>query len=140
MENIQVQQIQASFTRVFARKAAVAERFYHHLFTELPEVKPLFKGDFSRQRDMFEAMLARTVRELTKPGGLQDISEYLIKTHANLQLTDEQLKAGGKAFAAAIEDALGEEISQSEKAAWEEAILRLTCSMNPSIVTQTKAG
>lgn len=140
MQRLQTQQVQVSFTRVFARKAVVAERFYHHLFAELPEVEPLFKEDFSRQRDMFETMLARTVRELAKPGGLQDISEYLLKTHASFQLTSEQLEAGGRAFAAALEDSFGEDFSFEEKAAWEEAISRLICGMSPSSVMHAKVS
>lgn len=131
METLTIQHIQGSFSRIYSRKAALAERFYFHLFENLPEVKPLFKGDFSKQKDMFEAMLGRAVRELSAPNGLEGISGTLLKTHSQFQFSSKQLEAGGHAFMAALHDTFGEDLTKEEAAAWEEAIMRLMRGMLP---------
>lgn len=139
MDVMNTQLLQASFTRLFACKAIVTERFYYHLFDQLPEVKPLFRNNFSRQRDMFEAMLARSIRELATPGGVTGFADALVKTHSNLQLTTHQVDTGGKALFLAIKDAIGDNLSAEELAAWERAISQLALSMKTSCVKQVNS-
>ena len=57
MNHRDIEDIRASFSAAYARKAALGDRFYLHLFRILPETKCLFAGDRSRQKELFASML-----------------------------------------------------------------------------------
>lgn len=131
MNTQQIKLIQSGFARVFARKGELTERFYSHLFQNLPEVEALFHKDFAKQKEMFATMLASTVRGLGDGDSFQRFGESLAQSHARFNLTSRHLDGAAQSLMAALRDVMGERLSPAEDAAWREAITRLTGMMAP---------
>lgn len=131
MNELAVENLKRSFAQVFAKKAQLTERFYTHLFDQLPEVRPLFTGDEGRQREMFGSMLVSSMRALAEPGGIEAQLDMLRRSHARLGLTAGQLEAGANALMAALIEVLGDQLSDEEVSAWAEAIVLLVQAMAP---------
>ncbi len=131
MNELAVENLKSSFALVFAEKAQLAERFYAHLFDQLPGVRPLFTGDEGRQREMFGSMLVSSMRAMAEPGGIETQLDILRRSHARLGLTPSQLEAGANALMAALIEVMGHQLSDDEKSAWAEAIVLLVQAMAP---------
>ncbi|NDW46191.1 globin domain-containing protein [Ruegeria sp. PrR005] len=125
MTDDQIRLVQSSFARVFARKADLTERFYHHLFRELPESRQLFKGDFPVQKEMFASMLAATVRGMSDAKNFQVLGHGLARSHARFNLNRADLKKAARALQAALSDVMADGLSPEETAAWNEAVAQL---------------
>ncbi|MCE8512496.1 globin domain protein [Ruegeria pomeroyi] len=125
MTDDQIRLVHSSFARVFARKAELTERFYHHLFRELPDSRRLFKGDFPAQKEMFASMLAATVRGMSDAKSFQLLGRGLARSHARFNLNHADLKKAARALQTALSDVMGDALSPEETAAWNEAVAQL---------------
>ena len=121
--------VQRSFARVFARKAHLADRFYHHLFRGNPKARALFGGNMSRQKEMFTTMLTSSVRSMSDSDSFDALADRLADSHARFHLTQEDLSVAVQALIGALRDVLGNELSEQEAQAWQQAITRLTRMM-----------
>ncbi|WP_171173021.1 globin domain-containing protein [Ruegeria sp. HKCCD8929] len=121
--------VQNSFARVFARKGELTERFYHHLFKNMPEAEGLFHGDFMVQKEMFATMLAASVRSLIDKGSFHDVGIALAESHARFNLTATQLQCAASSLMAALRDVMGDDLTPEEEGAWNEAVTRLAGMM-----------
>ncbi|MFY0311533.1 globin domain-containing protein [Leisingera sp. D0M16] len=129
MKPQEIQHVQQSFAGIFARKADLAERFYVHLFTRLPEARSKFRGNFVKQKAMLTAMIAACVRNLDDPHTLAELSERLVQEHAHLDLGPRESEAAKRALIAALRDVLGPALDPETEAAWASAISRVARSM-----------
>lgn len=118
----EIQHVQQSFAGIFARKADLAERFYVHLFTRLPEARGMFRGNFVKQKAMLTAMIAACVRNLDDPRTLEDLGAQLLQAHAHLQLSARESEAAKRALIAALRDVLGPALDTKTESAWASAI------------------
>ncbi|KIC24806.1 MULTISPECIES: globin domain-containing protein [unclassified Leisingera] len=121
----EIQHVQQSFAGIFARKADLAERFYVHLFTRLPEARGMFRGNFVKQKTMLTAMITSCVRNLDDPRTLEDIGVQLAQEHAHLDLGPREAEAAKRALIAALRDVLGAELDPETEFAWASAISRV---------------
>ena len=121
--------IKNSFSKVYASKAELSERFYHHLFQAVPESKGLFKSDFFHQKEMFSSMLASTVRSMADLKTFTELGERLAQSHARFGVSPEQYQAAADALINALKDTLQDNFTAQEEAAWREAIETLTQQM-----------
>ncbi|KIC19783.1 globin domain-containing protein [Leisingera sp. ANG-Vp] len=122
MNTQEIDCVQQSFAKVFARKAELAERFYVHLFARMPEARALFRGDFIKQKTMLTAMIAACVGNLEDGRTLQDLGKKLIEVHAHLNLDVRETEAAKRSLIAALRDVLGAELDPVTEAAWGRAI------------------
>ncbi|WP_291729319.1 globin domain-containing protein [Leisingera sp. F5] len=129
MELQEVQHVQQSFAGVFARKADLAERFYVHLFTRLPEARGMFHGNFVKQKAMLMAMIAACVRNLDDPRTLAELSSQLHQAHTHLQLGARESEAAKRALIAALRDVLGPALDPETETAWTSAINQVAGAM-----------
>jgi hemoglobin-like flavoprotein len=129
MDSYDIALVQSSFSRVFARKAELTERFYTHLFTCMPEVEPLFRGDFVKQKEMFATMLASTVRSLSNYQSFTQLAQILAQSHARFELTEAQMTNAAQSLMAALHDVMAGKLTPEEEAAWTRAIIKLTSMM-----------
>ncbi|UWQ79975.1 globin domain protein [Leisingera sp. S132] len=129
MEPQQIQHVQQSFAGIFARKADLAERFYVHLFTRLPEARGLFRGNFVKQKAMLTAMIASCVRNLDDRRTLDEIGAQLVAVHAHLGVGPRETEAAKRALIAALRDVLGAELDPETERAWASAISRVAGTM-----------
>lgn len=136
MKATDIDLVQASFAAIYARKAEVAERFYIHLFSLMPEVEALFGRDFSKQKEMFASMLTYCIKGLADRNSLDLAGDGLAKTHARLRLGARETEIAGRAVMAALEDVMGETLNVEQRAAWQRAITRVMQMMDTSRSTQ----
>ncbi|SPJ30430.1 globin domain-containing protein [Falsiruegeria mediterranea] len=129
MDSSDIALVQSSFARVFARKAELTDRFYKHLFACMPEVEPLFRGDFVKQKEMFATMLASTVRSLSNYHSFTQLAQILAQSHARFELTEAQMTNAAQSLMAALHDVMAGKLTPEEKAAWTRAITKLTSMM-----------
>lgn len=122
MEAKDVEEMQSSFSKIYARKAELAERFYVHLFVLLPEVEHLFGNDFSKQKEMFASMLTYCLKGVTNNQSMIHTGISLAKTHARYRLGPREIELAGKAVIAALQDVLGDDLTQAQGEVWEQAI------------------
>ncbi|WP_406645908.1 globin domain-containing protein [Aliisedimentitalea scapharcae] len=124
-----IQLVQNSFSKAFARKAELADRFYHHLFQVVPEARGLFQKDFFHQKEMFTTMLTSTVRSMSDQKSFADLGDRLAVSHARFGVAPAQYHAAANALIAALRDTLGDDLTREEEAAWTQAIDTLTSQM-----------
>ncbi|MBE1283723.1 MAG: globin domain protein [Rhodobacteraceae bacterium] len=129
MDHRHIALIQTSFAKVFKHKGELADRFYARLFEALPESRALFTQDFSKQKDMFEAMLASTVRSLGDTASFENLGERLALNHRKYGVDTKQYMAAADALTAALKDVMGDALSEDEERAWSEAVHALTGMM-----------
>jgi|GEM_PF-1404074 len=122
MDPRDVDEMRSSFPTIFARKAELADRFYSHLFVHLPEVESLFGDDFSKQKEMFAAMLTYCLKGVANSQSLPQARAGLVRVHARFNLGPREMELAGKAVMAALEDVLGNDLSTKQREIWEQAI------------------
>lgn len=131
MDDLAVKCLQDSFVKVFARKALLADRFYEHLFAQVPDARAMFTREMGHQREMFASMLTSSMRAMTDPEGMEEKVALLRGSHAQLGLTSAQLDAGANALMASLLEVMGDQLSDDEKSAWAKAIVLLMRAMAP---------
>lgn len=129
MDSTDIALVQASFARIFARKAELTERFYVHLFARIPKVEPLFHGDFVKQKEMFTTMLASTVRSLSNYASFTQLAEVLGKSHARFNLSQADMQNAAQSLVAALHEVMEGKLTPEEEVAWTRAITKLTSTM-----------
>lgn len=122
MEAQDIEVMQSSFAKIYARKAELAERFYAHLFALLPEVEQLFDGDFAKQKEMFASMLTYCLKGVANNQSMAHTGASLAKTHARYGLGAQETEMAGRAVMAALQDVLGDELSPEQVAVWKQAV------------------
>jgi hemoglobin-like flavoprotein len=125
LRQIEVQLIKVSFNRVFAQKAALAEKFYHHLFLELPDVEAMFTRDFSHQTEMFARVLTTGMQSLGRDRDMMVLVDDLLQRHKHLALTLDQMYTAQRALHLAFCEVMQAELTAAEVSAWDNAIGRL---------------
>ncbi|WP_240336764.1 globin domain-containing protein [Tropicibacter sp. Alg240-R139] len=107
----------------------MADRFYAHLFTRMPEVESLFRGDFVKQKEMFATMLASTVRSLSNYESFSQLAQMLVQSHARFALSEVQMTNAAHSLEAALHDVMEGKLTPEEESAWTRAIVKLTSTM-----------
>ncbi|MEP2715095.1 globin domain-containing protein [Pseudophaeobacter sp.] len=125
MESMDVKEMQSSFSEIYAKKAELAERFYVHLFDQMPEIEALFSDDFAKQKEMFASMLTYCLRGAVDNRSLIHAGDTLAKTHAQYNLGPREAEMAGKAVMAALVDVLGDDLSAAQAIVWQQAIARV---------------
>jgi hemoglobin-like flavoprotein len=131
MEN-QVEVVQSSFSRVFAKKAELTSRFYHYLFQARPETASMFTGNSGHQKEMFSSMLAVVARDLAQPKLFNFRAENLRLKHAPLLINRDQWQAAKGALTLAFSEVLKDDLSKEEDQAWAAAATKLIDAMAAS--------
>ncbi|MGR3622269.1 globin domain-containing protein [Pseudophaeobacter sp.] len=125
METRDIEELQSSFSTVFARKGELTEQFYCHLFTMMPEAKSLFKNDFHKQKEMFTSMLTNCLKTMVSNQNLSHVKDTLTKTREQFNIGPDEAGLAGEAMMAALEDVVGGDLSPAQKAAWKKAVDRV---------------
>ncbi len=135
LRQIDAQLVRGSFSKVFAHKAELTDRFYQYLFQEIPEAKAMFTHDFSRQKEMFARVLATGVRSLDGDEQLAPLVERLLLNHRGLGLTSGHMYMAQRALLQALQDIMTGHLTAAELSAWNAALRRLCQSMAAGIET-----
>ncbi|MDJ0517038.1 MAG: globin family protein [Trichodesmium sp. MO_231.B1] len=114
--------IEQSFAQIKPNAEKFAASFYVNLFTEYPEVKPLFVNtDMEKQQKKLLDALILVVENLRHPGVLKGVVEALGARHVNYGVLQQHYPAIGKALLETLKQYLQENWNPEVKAAWVSA-------------------
>lgn len=117
--------------KVYAGRHRIADRFYHNLFAEMPEIEPMFAKDFHKQKEMFSMMTTMLARSVASSNSLEPIARQLRRSHASFDISRAQFTIGGDILHAAFDAELGDKIGDCDREALRDAIDRLIDIMDP---------
>lgn len=118
MTPAQIQIVKETWSAVLPIQEQAAELFYGRLFSEYPEVKPLFKGDMQEQGEKLMKMLDQAVGALDEVETLIDPLKAAGKAHKGYGVKDEDYPKVGACLLWTLEQGLGNGYNESVKDAW----------------------
>lgn len=117
----QIRRVQESFALVAPIADQAAGLFYDRLFTQHPEVRPLFSDDIKRQGAMLMQTLALAVKHLHEPQQIMEPLRALGRRHVGYGVKDAHYPLVGEALLWTLEQGLGEAFDDDTQAAWAAA-------------------
>ena len=117
----QIRRVQDSFALVEPIAEQAAALFYDRLFTQHPEVRPLFSGDIKRQGAMLMQTLALAVKHLHEPREITEPLRALGRRHVGYGVKEAHYPLVGDALLWTLEQGLGEAFDAETREAWAAA-------------------
>jgi nitric oxide dioxygenase len=114
----QIDLVQKSFGEVKPIAAAAADLFYKRLFTLDPSLRPMFKGEMTKQGQMLMSMIGAAVNGLRNLETLAPVVRQLGARHAGYGVRTEHYATVGSALMWTLEQGLGEKFTPEVRAAW----------------------
>jgi adenylate cyclase len=126
--------VQRQIHRVLLDGHRFVDRFYHHLFAQMPELRRLFdETKMPRQHELFLNQLAWSVRELRHlPALLENLSQ-LGERHRVYGVRREHFPKAGNALLNALDETLGADFDVEARGAWTQAFQSLAAAMQGKI-------
>jgi hemoglobin-like flavoprotein len=121
--------VRESWARIRPDRKRICTLFYQRLIDQHPEMRPLFKGDMARQRDLLVTMLDTVVSALDNPVPVRHLIETLGERHAGYGVTEAHYVEFRGVLLWAIEQGLGEEFDAPTAKAWGEVYDELARTM-----------
>lgn len=122
-----LRRIEQSFDQLEPNVDEMTRRFYDHLFTAMPEVRPLFQVNMDVQRRHFAAALALIARNLRMLDIVTEPLRQLGADHARIGVRPEQYPSVRDAMLMAMAETLGPAWTDNLATDWRE-LLDLICS------------
>ena len=123
-----IARLKSSFSEVAAEPCALAARFYLHLFTAAPALRPLFPVDMTVLQGHFEAALALVIRNLDDMAVLEDSLRDLGAQHVGWGAKPEDYFVVRDALVRAIRETSASWNEELE-ADWRRAITAIVVPM-----------
>jgi len=114
----QIELVQLSFRQIMRRREAVAEQFYNRLFELDPSLRPLFRGDMTRQRHDLMVTLSVLIGSLRSIDGLVPSIQALARRHVAFGARPEHFQTVGAALVWALSQHLGDAFTNEVESAW----------------------
>lgn len=120
---LNVELLESSFAQIKANSLEVTEQFYTVLFTDYPEVQPLFANtNMEKQRkQLFQSLVFFTVNNLGKPDVLSGALRGLGTRHIQYGVLPQYYPMVGSSLLKAFEVSLGSAWTPDVQQAWIEA-------------------
>lgn len=110
--------IRSSFTAVEPYGSQVTAYFYDHLFTNHPEVRPLFAPHIDEQRDRLWAALGALVSNIENTETLIGMLQNLGRRHAGYGALPDHYPAVGASLIAALQHYAGDQWTPAVEESW----------------------
>ncbi|MDB2407509.1 globin domain-containing protein [Jannaschia sp.] len=123
----QAQALSASLGRIESLQLDLAAAFYAALFSEHPQVRPMFPDDMAALSEKLTNTVAFVVAYATRPGMTYGQVCDLAVQHVGLGVTAETYLLVEPAFMAALTTLEDAQITPEEREAW-SAMLREICA------------
>lgn len=114
----QIDLVQRSFGEVKPIAAAAANLFYTRLFTLDPSLRPMFKGEMTKQGQMLMSMIGAAVNGLRNLETLAPVVRQLGARHAGYGVRTEHYATVGSALMWTLEQGLGDKFTPAVREAW----------------------
>ncbi|NJL41277.1 MAG: flavohemoprotein [Leptolyngbyaceae cyanobacterium SM1_4_3] len=119
---LNVELLESSFAQIKANSSEVTKQFYTVLFTDYPEVQPLFANtNMEKQRKQLFQSLVFTVNNLRKPDVLSSALRGLGTRHIQYGVLPQHYPMVGSSLLKAFEASLGSAWTPDVQQAWIEA-------------------
>ncbi len=119
---LNIELLQSSFALVKVDSSAFTERFYTSLFTDHPEVQPLFAhANMEKQGKQLFQSLVFTLNNLRKPDALSHALKGLGTRHVQYGVLPQHYPIVGNSLLKAFEATLGTAWTPDVQQAWIEA-------------------
>lgn len=119
---LNVELLESSFAQIKLNSLEVTKQFYTVLFTNYPEVQPLFANtNMEKQRKQLFQSLVFTVNNLGKPDFLSDALRGLGTRHVQYGVLPQHYPMVGSSLLKAFEVSLGTAWTPDVQQAWTEA-------------------
>lgn len=125
----QIAHVQRTFAQVRPIADTAAQLFYSRLFMLDPGLKPLFKGEMTKQGQMLMSMIGSAVAGLSNLEKLAPIVRNLGARHVAYGVTDDHYATVGTALLWTLEQGLGEDFTPEVHEAWSAAYTILAETM-----------
>jgi nitric oxide dioxygenase len=117
--NLELELLEESFDLLAPRGGELVDRFYHHLFTAAPHVRPLFAGaDMQEQKAKLLGTLVLLRKSLRTLDALVPKLEALGAKHVAYGVTEEHYAPVGVALVTAMAELAGPAWNDRYEAAW----------------------
>lgn len=116
----QIALVQTTFHQVAANAQEVADQFYAHFFTFVPELRSLFPDDMDHQGDKFMATLAILIFSLEQSGETPPFIHQLGQRHNYHGIPHTAYAVAGKALMQTLGEMLGSAFTTEVEQAWEK--------------------
>ncbi|MDH5691884.1 MAG: chemotaxis protein CheW [Gammaproteobacteria bacterium] len=127
---LDVETLEMSFQALAPRGAELVKRFYNTLFTNYPEVKPLFsKTTQAEQEKKLLAALQLVVSSLRAPGSLVANLSALGAKHQNYGAQPAHYEAVGGVLLQVLAEMTGDNWTEKVATAWKNAITTVARTM-----------
>jgi len=117
----QIDLVQKSFGEVKPIAAAAADLFYNRLFTLDPSLRPMFKGEMTKQGQMLMSMIGAAVAGLRNLETLAPVVRQLGARHVGYGVRSEHYATVGSALLWTLDQGLGEKFTPEVHDAWAAA-------------------
>jgi len=136
----QIELVQQSFALVKPIAAQAAELFYGRLFTLDPALRPLFKGDITRQGQMLMSMIGAAVAGLRDLETLAPVVRQLGARHVGYGVRTEHYATVGEALIWTLDQGLGEKFTPEVREAWAATYALLSGVMQQGAMEESPAA
>lgn len=120
--SLKVELLEKSFAAVAPQAGELMEIFYHNLFTDFPQVRPLFKDvAMDEQKRKLLAALKLTVENLRRPNKLVPVLEDLGLRHVDYGAREEHYPAVGQTLLKSLAEVACDAWTDELNDAWAEA-------------------
>ncbi len=110
--------VQETWRTFVPMKEQAVEAFYDKLFTDYPEVRPMFKGDMQTQGTKFMTMLGQAVVLLDDFEVLAESLRHAGRTHSGYGVVDSDYDKVGTCLLWTLKQGLGEAYNADVEDAW----------------------
>ncbi len=120
--SLNVEALEQSFAQIKPHATEFAASFYSTLFTDYPQVQPLFTHtDMNEQRKHLISALVLVIDNLREPDVLNDALKSLGAKHVNYGTIQEHYPMVGAALLKTFKSYLGDDWTPELKQAWMDA-------------------
>ena len=128
--SLNVPLLQDSFALVAEAEPELAKHFYGHLFTDYPQVKPLFGShSMTEQGKMLTEMLASVIGHLEDEQWLVSNLKALGVRHLDYGVTEEMYPMVGASLLKTLAQVAGDKWSDELHSAWSDALGAISALM-----------
>ncbi|MGD8569463.1 MAG: methyl-accepting chemotaxis protein [Gammaproteobacteria bacterium] len=146
---MKVELLEKTFTALAPYGEAIVQRFYDELFTQYPQVRPMFRNvsQLDQQRKLLNA-LKLVINNLRNPAGLSDTLQKLGRKHQQYGAEQAHYEAVSKTLLGVLAEFAGDLWTKEVSEAWEDALSIISNTMlsayanteNTMLATQNSIG
>lgn len=130
MTSNQIRELNRSVTLLGAPESDFAARFYSALFAALPETRPMFGTDMTRQKARLMEMLSFLVEQIEHPEILEPMLSGLGKRHEAYGVKPDHYAPMGQVLLTEMALTLGEQWTPEVETAWKAAFQAIVDGMS----------